>query len=348
MSICLNVFLPYAEGIVDCSHGLFGMYEMHVQPGKDGEHLRVSYRWTILASSKKEWLCKVKNRLLKVAKDLSNVFLGFRSGLSVVECVGVQFSKFLFKFSNLTRIFDFFEVPYTVALVVKEFFCIFAIGAATDKFGSLLAFLADANDCIDKWATLCNVLNAIEILSEQAIEWVDAFYGISFFISFISIGRDSLACRKAFMKVKSLEKKRAMLLAATNPEQKKKVALAILHELKNNREAIKTRTLISKKALKAKIELVRNKFFDESIAMHIPTDQTDELLKLLISRTKKIGILSALDVVNSTVYAAGFALELFTPLEIAGACVIASSGIASFVLWGGRILFIKKDPFVKE
>lgn len=344
MISCNGVPFINNYGLVEKTYQFFGMREMTLYFDADGTVTHFSRRWSVLSQAQREFVCRIKRRVGKIADRISNIFGGVRSGFDLVGCGGFKLSQIVAKFLHLTKIFDFFDVPYTVSLVVKDFFCIFALGSLVEKVDSFLTFIADLDIFVNRGAKFFNLLNTFEIVSGHAIKWCDVFYVISFFVSFVSIRKNSISCKRAFIKVISLEKNRKLLQDADGMEQKKQVALHILKKLVEKSHDIKERTLISKKALKEKIAKLKKDVLDAS-TREVAVNQTDELLRLLVARTKRIGILSAVDVANSVVYAVGSAVGLFTPCAIASVAVISISGIISFVMWGGKLFFIKKNPF---
>lgn len=331
-------------GMIEKAYRFFGMREVTLYFNSDGTVDHFSRRWSVLSQTQRDFIYGIKRRVCKTADKASNIFSGVRSGFDLMEVVGFRLSQIVDKFLQLTKVFDFFDVPYTVSLIAKDFFCIFAIGSLSEKVDSFFTFVTDLDTFFYRGAKFFTLLNKFEIVSGHAIEWCDVFYVLSFFISFIHIRRDTISCRRAFIKVRSLEKNRSFLQDMNSAEQKQKIVLHILKKLREKDAEIKERTLISKKALRKKIFQLKKDVLDASTSVSA-VNQVDELLRLLVTRTKKIGVLSSVGVVNSVAFAVGAALGLFTPFAVASVTLMSVYGLVSCVMWGGKLLFIKKDPW---
>jgi hypothetical protein len=346
-SVCYSPLQRW--GMDDCAH----VQLAHGHATAQGRHRPLggshatSRRWSQVFSSHSDLFHGVKKRVSKIASFASNIFSGIRSCSYIAEGIGLQFPGLPAKILALTLVVDFYSVPYTISVIAHEFFCLFAIRSLTDGICACMSLATNLNDLFYNGAMGCYVLNVMEYISEEALAWCDTFYLISCFVNLINIRSEFIAIKETFTKLHSLGKKQEALRLAEGVEQKKGIALQILEKLERKKEGIKERTMIKKKALKEKICSLKLELLDNTQPERT-IDHVDELLRLLSSRTKKLGVLSAVDLASSVVGVAACAVVVFTPFDIASTVLYGISGIVTFVLWGGRILFIKKDPFVHE
>ena len=287
-------------------------------------------------------LRKIKKKCAKVVDVASHVFSGIRNTRDIIDPKDIYLSKKISFFISYSSVADFFFTPAQVVLAVKKVVSFFSVNSLAEKVNTLLSLIVDVRDILQTSATLCSLLHDFSVASERVVLWVEKFNVATLFVDFICIGKCAVGCHHSYKVVHKLRKRCILLGEQKNWEAQKDLSLRLLAEVEKKKQDFSEDLFLSKRALEKKITLLRREILEKSVASY---DNVESFFALLSRRAVLQSRLDRADLVSWVVSSGGAFLGFAPGFLLISGLLVAGSGLASFFLWGGKMLLVSKNPF---
>ena len=284
----------------------------------------------------------IKKKCAQVADVASHMFNGIRYTHDFLDPKKLFLSKKItFLISHSTTV-DCYFVPAHVAVVVNEVISLFSMNSLAEKVHSLMSLTVAARDILQASATVCSFLNEISVVSEAAIFWIEKFNVVTLFVDFICIGKSAVGYHHSYKVLSKLRKRCSVLKEHEAREDQLEIALSLLQKIEKKKNNFSEDLYLSKKALDKKIALLRQGILEKKMDVY---RDVDAFFALLAHRATINSHLAVADLVTWVVSSGGAFLGFAPGFQLASGLIVAGSGVASFLLWGGKMVFFSRNPF---